>query len=722
MPATTAISTGTTKKKNDDDEVRISTQHDENEDGNRVGDENDDGNDDNDNDDNSNKITTIRNCYCPNCENKKLSSDDHTQNDDENDTDDTNDINDNDTTNDCITMMYPTTIPGFREIVCMTTSCNNCHYKSTQVTYCGTYQQYGQKLILTIPPPWKLDTTLNGNDQYNDNNNTIPSLSSFFNRQIIKSDTATIYIPTFKHGGLEIPRTTQQGCITTIEGILQTTMKHLQSQQSQRLLSCNQNGDLTMFYNCQTIIQQIQSLLNLVYRDNNEEEEETGGDDEVDEDEASSSSSSSLFPFVFIVDDPGGNSYIENPYAPKHDPYVQIVQYQRTVEQDVELLGLQPQLQQKPSQPSHTQSLSSSSSRTLYSLQSTNQDATKFSHDGVVGHAASIKDNTLEPTDMVKDEREEITSNDVLPATTTSTSPDDNDETIADRYKEVMIFPNTPCPNCYSSDKCETKMLPTKDLIPHFKECILMCIQCENCGYKCNELKSCGPIPSMGTKLTLSINSMQDLKRDVIKSDTCSIQIPNLDIELLHGGSITSSYTTIEGLLRKIYDQLYQHNPFHTGDSSLSTFTSTFTSTAASTTAASSGSQKSSSTRSTYYKSILDKLQGIANGFQEYMPCTLILIDPLGNSFIGPQPSSSTSPSLEQLQDEDNENSMSSNPTSNSNLVGTTTNGAFNGNDANLLLEEYERTYEENESLGLNDIQTEGYEATTTRPTSTSHQ
>ena len=679
----TMITTGImNKNKNDgDEEVRISPrQHHDDRDRDRDDGNGNDGNNgtnenDEDDDDNTNKITTIRNCYCPNCENKKLiskSKDD----DDENDNKDM----------DCVTMIYPTTIPGFREIVCMTTSCNNCHYKNTQVTNCGKYQLYGQKLILTIPKLSKL------NEKQSDNN--IP-LSHFFNRQIIKSDTATIYIPTL-HNGLEIPCTTQQGCITTIEGILTTTMKHLQMQQSDRLLDCNEIGDLTIFYNCQTVIQQIQTLLNLAYgeiHNEKEEEQETvvGDDENSDGDEASSSSlSSSLFPFVFIVDDPSGNSYIENPYAPKHDPYVQTIQYQRTRQQDIELLGLLQVPSQQPSQPQ--------------SLQTTNQFATKSSHDDVVVHDSNVKDDTTPNpnTNMVDDDE---------------TDEDD----IIDRYKEIMIFPNTTCPNCYSTDKCETKMLPTKDIIsiPHFKECILMCVSCENCGYKCNEIKSYGngSIPSMGTKLTLFINSVQDLKRDVIKSDTCSIQLPDLDIELVHGRSIASSYTTIEGLLRNIYDQLYQHNPFHTGDSSslsVSTLTHTTTLTTTSTTPGG-----SSSTRSTYYMSILDKLQEIANGNQEYMPCTLILMDPLGNSCIGPRPSSlsTSTPSL------GHENSRSSDPTTNSkNIVGgaTAKEDVFDINDLNLLVEEYERTHEENESLGLNDIRTEGYETTTTRSTTTS--
>jgi zinc finger protein len=48
-----------------------------------------------------------------------------------------------------------------------------------------------------------------------------------------------------------------------------------------------------------------------------------------------------LFPFKIIMDDPAGNSFIENPYLPNRDPHMTICYYYRSPEQDV-MLGLQP--------------------------------------------------------------------------------------------------------------------------------------------------------------------------------------------------------------------------------------------------------------------------------------------------------------------------------------------------------------------------------------------
>ena len=44
--------------------------------------------------------------------------------------------------------------------------------------------------------------------------------------------------------------------------------------------------------------------------------------------------------FTLILDDVSGNSFIENPYAPKDDPCMTLVQYMRSTEQDASL-GLQ---------------------------------------------------------------------------------------------------------------------------------------------------------------------------------------------------------------------------------------------------------------------------------------------------------------------------------------------------------------------------------------------
>ncbi|CAI9284400.1 unnamed protein product [Lactuca saligna] len=63
------------------------------------------------------------------------------------------------------------------------------------------------------------------------------------------------------------------------------------------------------------------------------------------------------------------------------------------------------------------------------------------------------------------------------------------------------------------------------------------------------QLKAGGAIPAKGKKVTLIIRNVNDLSRDVIKSDTASVKIPEIDLELA-GGTLGGLVTTVEGLER----------------------------------------------------------------------------------------------------------------------------------------------------------------------------
>lgn len=70
----------------------------------------------------------------------------------------------------------------------------------------------------------------------------------------------------------------------------------------------------------------------------------------------------------------------------------------------------------------------------------------------------------------------------------------------------------------------------------------------------------------MGTRITLHITDPSDMTRDLLKSETCSVEIPELEFELgmaVLGGK----FTTLEGLLKDIRE-LVTKNPFTLGDSS----------------------------------------------------------------------------------------------------------------------------------------------------------
>ena len=166
---------------------------------------------------------------------------------------------------------------------------------------------------------------------------------------------------------------------------------------------------------------------------------------------------------------------------------------------------------------------------------------------------------------------------------------------------------------------------------------------CEVCGAKTNEVKAGGGIEPQGKKITLRITDPTDMSRDVLKSETCSITIPELEFEM-GGQAIGSRFTTIEGLMNNIMENILQ-NSFWGGGDGLA-------------------------------PDIADKLEKFKEKFAKFQEAkeffTLILDDPAGNSY------------LQNVYAPDD--------------------------DPELTIDHYERTFEQNDELGLNDMKTEGYE------------
>ena len=62
-----------------------------------------------------------------------------------------------------------------------------------------------------------------------------------------------------------------------------------------------------------------------------------------------------------------------------------------------------------------------------------------------------------------------------------------------------------------------------------------MSFSCAACGYRNAEVKGGGAVPLRGCRATLTCVDEGDLLRDVLKSDTAAVTIPELDLELVHG-------------------------------------------------------------------------------------------------------------------------------------------------------------------------------------------
>ncbi|CAO3636965.1 unnamed protein product [Mucor fragilis] len=204
---------------------------------------------------------------------------------------------------------------------------------------------------------------------------------------------------------------------------------------------------------------------------------------------------------------------------------------------------------------------------------------------------------------------------------------------------EVMSFPAN-CPSCNSP--CSTNMHVME--IPHFKEVVIMATNCEQCGYKSNEVKAGGPISEKGKRITLKITDAEDLSRDILKSETCGLSIPEINLELTQG-TLGGRFTTVEGLLRQVHTELRDRAPFIEGDSGTD-----------------SGKDR--------WARFLNNLTLVADG--KMMPVTLVIDDPLSNSYL--------------------QNLYAPDP------------------DPEMTIEDYERPWEVNEDLGLNDMKLENYE------------
>ena len=160
-------------------------------------------------------------------------------------------------------------IPHFREVLISSFECPHCGHRDNDVSFAGALADFGVRYEL----------------------NVINNIS--FNRQVVKSEWATIRVPEAE---LEIPPAAQRASIKTIQGYFQATVDHLLLMQAERRANDPETAAKIDEY-CKKL------------------ERFVTGD---------------AMPFTFIVEDPSGNSTIENPQAPTPDPYCHVTQWARS--------------------------------------------------------------------------------------------------------------------------------------------------------------------------------------------------------------------------------------------------------------------------------------------------------------------------------------------------------------------------------------------------------
>merc|ERR1711881_825843 len=105
----------------------------------------------------------------------------------------------------------------------------------------------------------------------------------------------------------------------------------------------------------------------------------------------------------------------------------------------------------------------------------------------------------------------------------------------------------------------ETRLLLTK--IPFFREVIVSSFSCGECYYRNNELASAAPIQENGIKCTFKMTDTRDLQRNIVRSEHCTITIPELEFEIPVSQNSRGLFTTIEGLLQRSLQDIERDQP-----------------------------------------------------------------------------------------------------------------------------------------------------------------
>uniref|UniRef100_A0A8C7JVM8 Zinc finger protein 259 n=1 Tax=Oncorhynchus kisutch TaxID=8019 RepID=A0A8C7JVM8_ONCKI len=409
-----------------------------------------------------------------------------------------------------MTRILLTKIPFFKEVIISSFTCPNCSWSNTEIQSAGRIQDQG--IAYTLKVKSKQD----------------------MNREVVKADSATTRIPELD---FEIPPYTQKGSLSTIEGLIDRAVAGLEQDQQLRNATAPE-----VAVKIDEFIDKLKKLKEGV--------------------------------FTLVIDDPSGNSFVENPFAPQKDEALSVSHYKRTPQQDAQL---------------------------------------------------GIK---------------------------------------------VLTF-NTNCPECNAPASTNMKLVQ----IPHFKEVIIMATNCDDCGHRTNEVKSGGATEELGTKITLHLTDVSDMSRDLLKSETCSILIPELEFEL-GMAAVGGKFTTLEGLLKDIKDLIVSKNPFTCGDSS-------------------------TSDRTEKLKLFGEKIDKIMAG---EMDVHVVLDDPAGNSYLQVNDTLLSQMSEVQMQ-------RLLCLICNELICRVCLQNVYAPDpDPEMTTEKYTRTFEQNEDLGLNDMKTEGYQ------------
>jgi zinc finger protein len=107
-----------------------------------------------------------------------------------------------------------------------------------------------------------------------------------------------------------------------------------------------------------------------------------------------------------------------------------------------------------------------------------------------------------------------------------------------------------PCPICSAVGK--VKMMSHIDEIPYFGEHTQVTLLCDHCGWRQTDF-----IPAEGKKAgawSITIDDEEKLRARVVRSSSCTVSLPELDLLVNPGSSATGYVSNIEGVLQRFLE------------------------------------------------------------------------------------------------------------------------------------------------------------------------
>lgn len=505
------------------------------------------------------------------------------------------------------TRLLLTYIPYFREVIISSFTCPQCHFRNSEIQSAGEIQPKGCVYTVHIT---------NAED---------------LNRQVVKSEHATVSIPEIQ---LTIP--SKRGQLTTIEGVLSDTLRDLAMDQPLR-----KHMQPETFPKIEALCDRLREVLG----ESKDDDDNGGGDGRADAESTEADSNNTALrsygpvsgisgtqdkddarifaPLTFKLEDPTGNSFIEFLGAIEgrgmSDAKWSKRDVARTKEQN-EALGLKS---------------ASGSGAGGEAAEATDKDK----RGGGAGHkgGATASEDAREMKRSRGQDGAPVAMASKETALAEALGGGFNKEAGETERENEEIFSFQG--NCGTCNAALTTLMKRVS-IPYFKDILIMSTNCDQCGYRDNEVKSGSAIPPKGKRLTLRVEDGEDLSRDILKSESAGLSVPEIDLHLAPG-TLGGRFTTLEGLLQQVYDELSERVLMR-GDSSV---------------------QRNN------FEGFLGKLKAAMSA--EACPYTVILDDPLADSYI----QNPYAPDV----------------------------------DEQVKVEEYERTHDQNEDLGLIDIKVDDY-------------